>query len=139
MLKRQLSSTPRSMMRLLGLCGCVMVGGTVTSQANAVSSNLDYVLTELSRQHNNASSLIKSARQPVASLALSSQLVSQSSNLNNNDSNVLERLSAVASNTVSKFSQTVPDRFRLLRFPCSQVGIEHLNAGHFIHRDICRE
>ncbi len=106
MLKRQLSSTPRSMMRLLGLCGCVMVGGTVTSQANAVSSNLDYVLTELSRQHNNASSLIKSARQPVASLALSSQLVSQSSNLNNNDSNVLERLSAVASNTVSKFSQT---------------------------------
>lgn len=99
-------STPKQILRTLSMCGVMLSGFVVTPASAATASNLDYVLTELSRQHNNASSLIKSARQPVTSLALGSQLISQSSRLNNDDSNVLERLSAVASNTVSKFSQT---------------------------------
>ncbi|MDO5651795.1 MAG: septal ring lytic transglycosylase RlpA family protein [Moraxella sp.] len=78
-------------------------------QANAgtVSDNADIerVLGELTRQQDGASSLVRAAREP-ATLALSSPLVSQSTLEQSNDKDVLSQLSAVASNTVSKFSQT---------------------------------
>lgn len=80
----------------------VLISGTTYAADN---SSLDHVLTELSRQHNNASTLVKSARQPNTSLALTSQLVSKDT-IKTNDKDVLERLSAVASITVNKFSQT---------------------------------
>lgn len=67
--------------------------------------NIDRVLSELTKQHNNASSLVKSARQPT-SLALNSPLLTAQSDIVTNDDDVLERLTAVASNTVSKFKQT---------------------------------
>lgn len=89
---------------VLASCMMATLFGAVSSQA-ANNSDLDYVLTELSRQHNNASPLVKSARQP-ASLALDSQILSKSANVNNSNTDVLGRLSAVASTTVSKFSQT---------------------------------
>lgn len=76
-----------------------------TQAIAATNPNLDYVLTELSRQHNTASPLVKSARQP-ASLALDSQILTQHVTATNNNTDVLGRLSAVASTTVSKFSQT---------------------------------
>lgn len=75
----------------------------MTSQDNA--SHIDRVLSELSRQHDGASNLVKSARQPT-SLALSSSLLAVDTAQVTNDEDVLERLTAVASNSVSKFKQT---------------------------------
>lgn len=73
------------------------------SNANA---DIDKVINELSHQHSNSSSLIKSARQP-ASLAFNSTLVNQPKiDVNTSkDAHVLGQLTAVASNTVSKFKQ----------------------------------
>lgn len=90
------------------LCLCSSMLGT-TSHAVEITNNdnLDHVLSELSRQYSNASDLVKSARQPLnmdTTLALNSQLLKTSKVAKEKD--VLERLSAVASNTVSKFSQT---------------------------------
>ncbi|HCN15509.1 MAG TPA: septal ring lytic transglycosylase RlpA family lipoprotein, partial [Moraxellaceae bacterium] len=85
------------------LCFCGVTALSSTTQA--ATSNLDHVLNELTRQHNNASDLVKSARQP-RNLALDSQLISQDTSQASKDSDVLERLSAVASNTVNRFSQT---------------------------------
>lgn len=76
---------------------------TTLSQDNA--SHIDRVLGELSRQHDSASSLVKSARQPT-SLALNSPLLASDTSQVNNDEDVLERLTAVASNSVGKFKQT---------------------------------
>lgn len=73
------------------------------SQDNA--SHIDRVLGELTRQHNNASSLVKSARQPTSLALNSSLLASNASQEVSNDEDVLERLTAVASNSVSKFKQ----------------------------------
>ena len=73
------------------------------SQDNA--SHIDRVLGELTRQHNNASSLVKSARQPTSLALNSSLLASNVSQEVTNDEDVLERLTAVASNSVSKFKQ----------------------------------
>ncbi len=73
------------------------------SQDNA--SHIDRVLGELTRQHDSASSLVKSARQPT-SLALNSPLLASDSSQASNDEDVLERLTAVASNSVGKFKQT---------------------------------
>ncbi|MFW2176298.1 MULTISPECIES: septal ring lytic transglycosylase RlpA family protein [unclassified Moraxella] len=85
---------------------CLATGGSMLSlPTNAASNNLDNVLNALARQQSSASDLVKSARQPT-SLALTSQLVSQNTQAVSNDKDVLQRLSAVASNTVSKFSQT---------------------------------
>nr|WP_227672209.1 MULTISPECIES: septal ring lytic transglycosylase RlpA family protein [Psychrobacter] len=75
----------------------------ILSQDNA--SHIDRVLGELTRQHDNASSLVKSARQPT-SLALNSSLLANNTSQLSNDEDVLERLTAVASNSVSKFKQT---------------------------------
>lgn len=90
------------------VCLCSSMLGT-TSHAVEITNNdnLDHVLSELSRQYSNASDLVKSARQPLnmdTTLALNSQLLKTSKVEKEKD--VLERLSAVASNTVSKFSQT---------------------------------
>lgn len=87
------------------MCGLVALTQANTSAIAATNNNLDYVLTELSRQHNSASPLVKSARQPT-SLALDSQIITQNITPNSANTDVLGRLSAVASTTVSKFSQT---------------------------------
>ncbi len=76
---------------------------TALSQDNA--SRIDRVLGELTRQHDSASSLVKSARQPT-SLAINSPLLATDTSQVTNDEDVLERLTAVASNSVDKFKQT---------------------------------
>lgn len=91
--------------------GGVLLAGSMMQVQAADTLNLDYVLTELSRQHNNASDLVKSVRQPAnTSLALSSPLLSQAKSAptasNGGDSDVLSRLTAIASNTVSRFTQS---------------------------------
>ncbi|MBO1530203.1 septal ring lytic transglycosylase RlpA family protein [Psychrobacter sp. F1192] len=101
---------------LLTMSVCLFAGSAMTSQASAIeskissaslddASHIDRVLGELTRQHDNASSLVKSARQPT-SLALSSSLLASDTSEVSNDEDVLERLTAVASNSVSKFKQT---------------------------------
>ena len=79
----------------------------LNSHAANNNANIDNVLQQLSAQHNNASSLVKQARQP-SSLALNSPLIAQSANTKKADDNtpVLDRLTAVASSTVNKFKQT---------------------------------
>lgn len=106
MFKRQcIKNQHRKFLTAAG-CGFLTTVGLVSSPTIAATNtnNLDYVLTELSRQHNNVSPLVKSARQPT-SLALDSQILRQKAVASNN-ADVLDRLSAVASTTVSKFSQT---------------------------------
>lgn len=84
--------------------------GTVTPvpmvyAANS-SANIDKVLGELSRQHNSASSLVKSTRNNTT-LALSSSLVKESKVAESQkEPDMLGQLSTVASNTVSKFKQS---------------------------------
>lgn len=103
---------------LLTMSAVLFAGSAVATNANAVesktslatisqdnASRIDRVLGELSRQHDGASSLVKSARQPT-SLALSSPLLASDTAQVSNDEDVLERLTAVASNSVSKFKQT---------------------------------
>ena len=103
---------------LLTMSVCLFAGTAVVSNANAVevksatttfskdnASHIDRVLGELTRQHDSASSLVKSARQPT-SLALNSSLLASNTAQATNDDDVLERLTAVASNSISKFSQT---------------------------------
>lgn len=85
----------------LGLCGQLPVHATNASSAD----NIDHVLNELQQQHNNASSLVKAARQP-ASLAMNSPLMSQTSASKSKDGDMVGQLTTVASNTVSKFKQT---------------------------------
>ena len=103
---------------LLTMSAVLFAGSAIATNANAVesktslatisqdnASRIDRVLGELSRQHDGASSLVKSARQPT-SLALSSSLLASDTAQVSNDEDVLERLTAVASNSVSKFKQT---------------------------------
>lgn len=66
---------------------------------------VETVLDELSRQHNNVSSLVKAAREPV-SLAMNSPLMSKSALTHKKDVDVVGQLTAVASSTVSKFKQS---------------------------------
>lgn len=97
---------------ILTLSMCLLFGATaqaaesrITLSGSQDNAHIDRVLSELTRQHDNASSLVKSARQP-ASLALNSSLLANDSSQASNDSDVLERLTAVASTSVSKFKQT---------------------------------
>ena len=86
----------------------ILFGATLGTSAHANTVNqeeIDRVVNQLSRQHNSASNLVRAAREP-ASLALNSPLVSQSTPQNNKDGDVLSQLTAVASNTVSKFTQS---------------------------------
>lgn len=89
-------------------CLCVGTAGLAPlAQADdKANSNIDHVLTELSRQHNNASSIVQANRQPV-SLANNSQLLAKAKDTSTatKDADVLERLSAVASKSVNKFQQ----------------------------------
>lgn len=90
----------------LVLFTCLVASASSTAIASEDKiSRIDRVLSEFSRQHDNASDMVKSARQ-IPSLALNSQLLSTNTLKLSNDSDVLERLSAVASNTVSKFQQS---------------------------------
>lgn len=66
------------------------------------TNEIDHIIDELTRQHDNASSLVKSAREPV-SLASSSSLLA---NEPKKDESVLNQLTAAASNTVNKFKQS---------------------------------
>ena len=103
---------------LLTVSVCLVAGSMIASTTNAAetktalssftqdnASHIDRVLSELTRQHDSASSLVKSARQPT-SLALNSSLLATDTSKLSNDEDVLERLTAVASNSVSKFKQT---------------------------------
>ncbi|WP_201536419.1 septal ring lytic transglycosylase RlpA family protein [Psychrobacter ciconiae] len=97
---------------LMALSMCAMLGTSVhaaetktTLIGSQDNAHIDRVLTELTRQHDNASSLVKSARKPT-SLALNSPLLASDTSQVSNDTDVLERLTAVASNSVSKFKQT---------------------------------
>ncbi|AKG09726.1 lipoprotein [Moraxella bovoculi] len=88
----------------------IALGAAMSVTATAADSktgavNIDQVLGELTRQHNGASSLVKSARQP-SSLTFNSPLITQSGSSVKQDEPVLEKLTAVASNTVNKFKQT---------------------------------
>ena len=82
---------------LLTMSAVLFAGSAIASNANAVesktslamvsqdnASHIDRVLGELSRQHNGASSLVKSARQPT-SLALSSPLLASDTAQVSND------------------------------------------------------
>ena len=105
MFKRQ----TRHVAMFLCLCSALAVSTTTQAADSKANDNLDHVLSELSRQHNNASDLVKSAREPASintSLALNSQILANEKKSQSNDKDVLERLSAVASTTVTKFSQT---------------------------------
>ena len=105
---------------LLTMSAVLFAGSAIATNANAVesktslatisqdnASRIDRVLGELSRQHDGASSLVKSARQPTSlALSSSSPLLASDTAQVSNDEDVLERLTAVASNSVSKFKQT---------------------------------
>lgn len=83
-----------------------VVIGSVSLPTHATETNADieHILSELNRQQDGASSLVKAAREP-ASLA-SSALVSQNSQSDANSDDVLGQLTAVASSTVNRFKQT---------------------------------
>jgi len=108
-MNKRLSGLILSSAALCAGMGMASSANAVSSQAPTISqdsgSNIDRVLSELTKQHDNASSLVKSARQPT-SLALNSPLLSAQTDVTATDEDVLERLTAVASNTVSKFKQT---------------------------------
>ncbi len=88
----------------LALTTLAFGGNSLQAHATTnTSADIDHILGELSRQQDNASSLVKAAREPV-SLSASSPLVSQE--VATKDGDVLGQLTAVASNTVSKFKQT---------------------------------
>lgn len=91
--------------------GTALVLSTLTFsgvQSHASETNnadVEHILSELSRQQDSASSLVKAAREP-ASLSANSALVAQNTNSSASDSDVLGKLTSVASNTVSKFKQS---------------------------------
>lgn len=92
---------------LLGLASITLTASlSMNAQAGNSPANIDNVLQQLTTQHNNASSLVKSARQPT-SLALNSPMIAQSAKSKKTDEDipVLDRLTAVASSTVNKFKQ----------------------------------
>lgn len=91
-----------------GVIALTITIGAVTSTANATNSNdtnIDKVLGELTRQHDGASSLVKSARSGT-SLTMSSSLIKNATGNNQKSSDMLGQLSAVASSTVGKFKQS---------------------------------
>lgn len=90
---------------LLLVTATMLANTTTAMAANSNSPNIDKVLAELNRQHSNASNLAKLGRNSNNSLALSSPLMS-SSNASTSNGNTLNRLTSVASNTVSQFSQS---------------------------------
>lgn len=90
-----------------GVLALITTMGATAPVANATNSstNIDSVLGELTRQHNSASSLVKSTRSGT-SLTMSSSLIKNASADNQKSTDMLGQLSAVASNTVGKFKQS---------------------------------
>lgn len=87
------------------ICSAVISISATAADSKTGTINIDKVLNELTRQHNDASSLVKTARQPT-SLTFNSPLITQSGSSAKQDEPVLEKLTAVASNTVKRFKQT---------------------------------
>lgn len=98
---------------LLSVLCCVLSIGLASTNASAEekensSSNIEYVLNKVNQQHNNASSLVKISRehQPI-SLAQSSGLLAVSEPIQRTTGDhLLDNLTAVAANSVSKFKQS---------------------------------
>lgn len=82
------------------LIGMALIG-QASYAANTEQNEIEHVISELTRQHNNASSLIKSTREP-ASLSTQSALLQPEPK----EEGVLDHLSAMAASTVSKFKQS---------------------------------
>lgn len=74
------------------------------SYAEKDQKEIDAIIGELTRQHNNASTLVKTNREPV-SLATQSALVAHTPKPQSKTSNALENLTEVASSTIHKFKQ----------------------------------
>lgn len=103
-----MNTVSKSLMRLAGITLGVSLGLSAQANSTANTANIDRVLNQLTAQHNNTSSLVRNARQS-ASLSLSSPLVQQTARkekATNDNSPVLEKLTAVASGTVNRFKQT---------------------------------
>ncbi|MDO4426676.1 MAG: septal ring lytic transglycosylase RlpA family protein [Moraxella sp.] len=79
-------------------------GTTAQATTEPRPADIEHILSELSRQQDNASSLVKAAREP-ASLA-AGVLASQVNLSSHQNDDVLGQLTAVASNTVNRFKQT---------------------------------
>lgn len=81
------------------------IGFGLFGSAHATTTDVEHVLSELNRQHDNASSLVRSVREPLSlsSFSTSSSFSSQTQTTNDD---VLSQLTAVASSTVSRFKQT---------------------------------
>lgn len=95
----------RGNLKKLGLASMVICASLqLSAHANANGTDIDKVLSELTRQHNGASNLVKHARQPT-SLALNNVLTSQPIVQKNDNDDVLNQLTAVASSAVNKFKQ----------------------------------
>lgn len=113
------------------------LNASTQSTSKPKQPNIDKILTELNKQHNNASSLVKSARQPV-SLSINSSLLTHNTAVSPND-NVLERLTAVASNTVNKFKQSGVASWYGRKFHGQQTAsgeIFDMNAMTAAHRSL---
>lgn len=114
---------------------------SVINQAATTQSkqpNIDKILTALNKQHSNASSLVKSARKPV-SLSISSSLLTHNTSATTPNDNVLERLTAVASNTVNKFKQSGVASWYGRKFHGQQTAsgeIFDMNAMTAAHRSL---
>lgn len=93
-------------LKMLGFASIMGASLQLSAYANnANNTDIDKVLGELTRQHTNASNLVKHARQPT-SLALNSVIASQPVAKKDNDNgDVINQLTAVASSAVSKFKQ----------------------------------
>lgn len=72
------------------------------------TTDIDHILNELTRQQENASSLVKSAREPLSlsENTLTPQALKKSTPKKEDSTTVLSQLTAIASTTVSKFKQT---------------------------------
>lgn len=79
-------------------------GTTAQATTEPRPADIEHILSELSRQQDNASSLVKAAREPVSLAA--GVLTSQVNLSSHQNDDVLGQLTAVASNTVNRFKQT---------------------------------
>lgn len=80
-------------------------GMSVHASTDTTNADVEHILGELSRQQDNASSLVKAAREPV-SLSANNALTSKEVVASGDKTDVLGKLTNVASNTVSKFKQS---------------------------------
>lgn len=76
--------------------------GTSAHASDSSNNDIDNILSQLTRQQDNASSLVKAAREPSSLTATTALTPTPTTK----DDDVLGQLTAVASNTVGKFKQT---------------------------------